>query len=210
MRAITGFLSRLFRSRKLAVALVGSAVIAGMLAGYVWQPRLIRMLDHKLYDALLLHYGKKDASPLPVIIDLDEASLTEYGQWPWPRFLITGLLQKLAEQGVAAVGVDVLLAEADRTSPRYVQEDLRRFLNLDVTISGLPAALYDYDRLLAEGLHGLPVVLGMSADFNGATRRPVKAPNSVGYVLQKTPDAAPFSDELVLFPEPFWVVSSLG
>ena len=171
---------------------IACGVIGCMLFGYLQQPRFIRMLDHKLYDAMLAHYGSRDVSPLPVIVDLDDASLKEYGQWPWPRFVLAGLLERLAQQGARAVGVDVLLIEPDRTSPDRVRADLHRFLDLDVTVTGLPDMLRDYDALLAEVMRRLPVVLGMYGDFAPGAAPPPYVPRSVGTVVQKRPDAAPY------------------
>ena len=56
---------------------------------------------------------------LPVrIVDIDEDSLDRIGQWPWPRTTIAELLRKLAAQGAAVVGFDILFAEPDQTSPQ--------------------------------------------------------------------------------------------
>ncbi len=190
--ALAQRVSRLLQNRWLSVSLAACGVIALMLCAYVRQPSLIRMLDHKVYDAMLSRYGGGEISPLPVIIDLDEASLTEYGQWPWPRFLLALLLERLMQQGSAAVGLDVLLVEDDRTSPRKMQQDLQRYLQLEVSLSGLPEALYDYDALLAGMVSQLPVVLGMYCDFRPDAPAPLYVPRSVGSVVQKLPNAAPF------------------
>src|SRR5262249_36003272 len=75
---------------------------------------------------------------LPVrIVDIDEASLEEYGQWPWPRTVLARLVDRLREQGAAVIAFDVVFAEPDRSSlsvvaknlPEAVREsDLRRTL----------------------------------------------------------------------------------
>jgi len=57
-----------------------------------------------------------DQSPVRVI-DIDDASLSKYGQWPWPRTLLATLTDRLNELGAAVVGFDVLFPEADRLSP---------------------------------------------------------------------------------------------
>ena len=185
-------LSRLFQNRWLSVSLIACMVIGLMLHSYISQPKLISFLDHKIYDVMLERYGPKGVSPLPVIVDLDDASLAEYGQWPWPRFLLALLLEQIMRQGAAAVGLDVLLVEEDRSSPQKMQEDLQRHLNLDVTMSGLPEVLYNYDQLLAEVIKNLPVVLGMYCEFRpDAAPTPYK-PRAIGTIVQKLPNAAPF------------------
>jgi adenylate cyclase len=52
-----------------------------------------------------------------VIVDIDEASLKEIGQWPWPRTILADLITRLAELGVVAIGFDIIFAEPDRMSP---------------------------------------------------------------------------------------------
>jgi len=51
-----------------------------------------------------------------VIIDIDDRSLAEIGQWPWPR----NQLAKLTNQAyaAAALGFDIVFAESDRTNPQ--------------------------------------------------------------------------------------------
>ena len=187
-------LSRLFQNQWLSVSLIACMVFGLMLYSYIRQPQLISFLDHKIYDVMLERYGPKDVSPLPVIVDLDDASLAEYGQWPWPRFLLALLLEQILRQGGAAVGLDVLLVEEDRSSPQKMQEDLRRHLNLDVSMSGLPEVLYNYDHLLAEVIKNLPVVLGMYCEFRPDAAPTSYKPRAVGTIVQKLPNAAPFEN----------------
>ncbi len=46
------------------------------------------------------------------IIDIDEASLTRLGQWPWPRTRMAELVDKLRQADVAAIGFDVVFASS--------------------------------------------------------------------------------------------------
>jgi len=60
-----------------------------------------------------------------VIVDIDEASVKEIGQWPWPRTIVADLVTRLAELGVVAIGFDVIFAEADRMSPSIAATSFR-------------------------------------------------------------------------------------
>jgi len=51
------------------------------------------------------------------IVDIDDESLAQLGQWPWPRNLFAQLLEQLRDQGVLAVALDIVFAEPDRSSP---------------------------------------------------------------------------------------------
>ena len=59
-----------------------------------------------------------------VIVDLDEASLKEVGQWPWPRNLLAQMTLNLFKMGVRVVGFDVIFAEPDRMNSQSVVESL--------------------------------------------------------------------------------------
>ena len=52
----------------------------------------------------------------PVIVEIDERSLAEFGQWPWPRNLVAQLLQEIRDKGALSVGLDMMFPEPDRTS----------------------------------------------------------------------------------------------
>lgn len=226
MSRLQGRFLRILRGRGLTVALTSAGVVLLMLFCYIQQPRLLRMLDHKVYDAFLHATADGETTPYPIIIDLDEASIGAYGQWPWPRFLLAGIMQKLAEKGVASVGVDILLSEEDRASPQKLKGDLKRFLGLDVEFEGLPDSLLNYDELLAKSL-GPGVVLGMYCHFarEGALppgaeiaddAAPEAAPPPVGSVMQKGPGAAPFDLHIhkaktASLPLPvFWETAPVG
>ncbi len=101
---------------------------------------------------------------LPVrIVDIDEASLKAYGQWPWPRNLLADLVDRLTALGVAAIVFDVLFVEDDRLSPsRILSNDrLAEIFGAD-RLGPLSQALADNDQIFAESLAGAPSVLGFA------------------------------------------------
>jgi len=107
---------------------------------------------------------------MPVrVIDIDEASLREFGQWPWPRDRIAALVDRLSDLGAAAIAFDILFAEPDRLSPRNVLRDVP---GIDPS---LLARLPDNDAIFAEAIAGKPVVLGFGLSNEGNYRPEVKA-----------------------------------
>ena len=151
-------------ARSLAVGLV---LTCGMMALYIIQPDILRQVDNKIYDAALALLPSGEPSPVPVIVDIDEPSLRELGQWPWPRYQMARLVTALYADGALAVALDILPAEADRTSPLLLQDNLRRDLGFDVSFEHLPPEYMDNDRLFAETLRHTPIVLGAYLDFSG-------------------------------------------
>src|SRR5690349_14876704 len=79
----------------------------------------LRLLDDRDFERLSLlsfdAYQRLQPRPykdMPVrIIAIDDASLAEYGQWPWPRTLLAKLVDTLGEAGAASIGFDIVFAE---------------------------------------------------------------------------------------------------
>jgi signal transduction histidine kinase len=56
--------------------------------------------------------------PLPTsrsvaLVLIDDLSLSRYGRWPWPRSLLARLVRATAAQKPGAIGLDILLSEAE-------------------------------------------------------------------------------------------------
>ena len=190
--------NKLRRLRGLTWLALTAGLAAAMLAVYIWQPRPLVLADDKIYD-LWLHFQKPSPiSTAPVIIDIDEDSLAEYGQWPWSRFLLAELLARLDEAGIAAVGLDILFIEPDRTSPAHIVGDLEKYRGLSPNLTGLPPEMWDYDRLLAAQLSRSPVVLGLYAYFDGRPGPPPPAESwpALGYVARSSAEARPPEETL--------------
>ncbi len=119
------------------------------------------------YDTLLrlTMPGDMNLDPRVVIVDVDEKSLSEEGQWPWPRDRIASLLDHLFEQYHASVvGFDIVFAEPDHHSGLAVLQGLAAGeLKADRDLQSLLPTLQerlDYDQRFAAALRGRPVVLG--------------------------------------------------
>jgi adenylate cyclase len=133
---------------------------------YIFEPSFFHFLDHKLFDTLLQSDLKNEPSDLPVIVNLDEKSLTQFGQWPWPRYRIALLLEKIKALGASSIGLDFVFPEPDRTSFGIAQKDLLRDLNIRVDLRGLPKRVLDHDAFLAETLSQGPFILGFKFLFS--------------------------------------------
>ncbi len=142
---------------------------------YIFKPVYLDLLEYKLYDAFLQKVYSKNRTDSVAIVDIDEYSLEKFGQWPWPRYRVALLLQKLNVAGVLAVGTDILFAEPDGTSPVVLQQALKKDLHIDVQFSGMPEGLLDNDQLLANVLRNGPYVLGYSFVFQNNFSKPVRA-----------------------------------
>ncbi len=54
------------------------------------------------------------------IIDIDDESLARPGPWPWPRTTMGRLIDRLTQMGAAAIALDLVFADPDRSSPEHV------------------------------------------------------------------------------------------
>ncbi len=159
---------------------------------YTIKPNLLQPVDFINYDLLLKNFPNNQASSRLVIVDLDEKSLNRYGQWPWPRYRVAELLDKIAARKPAVIGLDVLFAEPDRTSAGRLLKDLGDAYRLNLTVDRLPGALSDNDRILAETLARGPFVLGNKFHFDRlekSSEQCVLHPVKVSY-LQKEGERA--------------------
>jgi adenylate cyclase len=153
----------------LPVFATGAILTLLMGALCLWPPPLAVFLDGKIYDSFMRSTRRPANTGSVTIVDLDEASLEKIGQWPWPRYRVARLLLKIREAGAAAVGLDMVFAEPDRTSLNSLSGEIRRDLGAGIALAGLPPDALDTDRALAQALSGVPAVLGYQFDF-GAPR----------------------------------------
>lgn len=91
------------------------------------------------------------------IVDIDEASLAERGQWPWPRTDLAALVTKLDEMGAVAIVFDMIFPEPDRLSPDLVAKRLPKDDKLTDAVQAL-AAMRSNDSVLADAIAHAAVV----------------------------------------------------
>ena len=114
----------------------------------------------------------RQVSVLPVtVIEIDQKSLAALGQWPWPRTRLAQLVTTIARAGPAAVGLDILMPEADALSPERLlaQAEVK-----DDSVAAALRTLLSNDAMLAGALASAPTVL-VVAGTREATGMPLRA-----------------------------------
>ncbi len=81
------------------------------------KPFLLSSIDNRIHDQLFRIRGPRPVSQDVVIVDIDEASLKKYGQWPWPRDLVADLIRRINRAGPVVIGMDIVFSERDQTTP---------------------------------------------------------------------------------------------
>jgi len=140
---------------------------------YISNNSFFESLNNKITDAFFLYRGEVKPSDNIVIVDIDEKSLRELGQWPWSRDKVAQMLQNLTDAGVGIIGLDVVFAEHDSSSPKRVLDKLGA--------KGIEAP--DFDEELAKTFSNSPTISGYIFNFQEETE--AKAPNISTIIVEK-------------------------
>jgi len=159
----------------LPLAVLGLALLARLAA-----PDLLDRLMLTSFD-LYQRIAPRPAGDSPVrIVDIDNDSLKQYGQWPWPRSLEAGLLDKLHGAGAAVVVFDIIFSEPDRTSPKLLLSELEKHGSVAPETAQLLSGLPDPDAQLAAAIKSVPTVTGFILAERADSGKPV---SKAGYAF---------------------------
>lgn len=100
--------------------------------GYFINPNFIESIRLRYFDTLIINQPITDNNIYTV--NIDEDTINEYGQWPFPRGVYADIIKNLYENGAGLVVFNVLMSEEDR---------------------------FGQDEILAEILNQYPVILTM-------------------------------------------------
>lgn len=123
-------------------------------------PAAVEKLRYLQFDTFQQWAPRADAKLPVVIVDIDDASLNKVGQWPWPRTVLAGFVDKLREANVALIAFDVTFPEADRAAPGWLFDALDQggTGGFDAEMMAGPSN----DTIFADAMRKTRVILGMS------------------------------------------------
>lgn len=130
---------------------------------------ILTSLENQAYDARLKITLPEEVDKQVVIVDIDEKSLEEIGQWPWNRNILAKINDVLFDYyQIKAIGYDIVFAEEDidegakllnimakgslQEDPEFIQEYHRVMPSLQ------------HDQRFAESLKGRNTVMGIVMD----------------------------------------------
>ena len=171
---------------------VGLLLLAILLLIRVWDPRPLEELRLRSFDFFQTTSPRDSAVRPVVIVDIDENSLSAFGQWPWPRTILADLLTRLYEWQAAAIAFDVIFPEPDRSS---LNEAVKHFRDLDDDTRGRLLHLPSNDEVFAQAIGRGNVVLGQ-AGINAFHPRSLEKPPETAFATVG-PDPSPY---LIAFP----------
>ncbi len=138
----------------------GIVLLVALVGLRIWDPAPLQLLRLKTFDLYQVAKPREPKARPVIIVDIDEASLNTLGQWPWPRTVVAKLIKKIAQGGAAAIGLDIVFAEPDRTSPPLLAETLS---DLSATARSELRSAPDHDEIFADILKRTRTVVGQSA-----------------------------------------------
>jgi len=167
-----------------AGALLLAALLIGLLLPQLPGLRLLRTSAFDTYQSL--HPRVPRIAPA-VIVAIDEESLRQFGQWPWPRTWLARIVGVVAAARPAAIGLAILMPESDRLSPARLPEMVA---GMDADMAQRLSRLRGNDAVLADAIRGQPVVLAVA----GLEDRPPEATTEIRHAPVRSigGDPAPF------------------
>jgi len=140
-----------------------SLVLIGL---YLYLPPSFESFDARVRDFFFKVRGPEKVSSDIVIIDIDEKSIKQLGQWPWGRDKLATILYNLSEMKAGIIGLDIVFSEMDRTSPSRLLA--KYHIKSD--------EVKDYDAIFAQALSQTPTILGYIFDFEHKDVQKKEAP----------------------------------
>ena len=147
-------------------------------------------LSPLVFDAYQRIQPRVETGAPVTVVDIDEASIAELGQWPWSRALIGQMVDRLGKLGAASIAFDIVFPEPDRTSLTLVAAQLRA---AGATVDIPAATPMDNDAVLAAAIARNYVVSGLV--ISDETQAALPAPKAgfafggsdpLGYLVSRT------------------------
>ena len=155
--------------RTAPVRAIGAALLIVCVVALALDVARVSPLSEACFDAYQ-RLSPRTVTLLPAtIVAIDDASLAKLGRWPWPRTLLASLVDAIAVFRPGAIGLDIVMPEADPLSP----ERVLAHVDADAALRARIAALPSNDAVLAAALQATPSVLAVVGAI-APTREPLR------------------------------------
>jgi len=175
--------------------LVALGLLAFAIVVRIQDPIPAQIIRNQTFD-LFQRISPRDFQPLPVaIIDVDDRSIAEIGQWPWPRTRFAEMVTRATQDGAVAIAFDIIFAEPDRLSPAMIAKDNPELPgHLREELSLMPSN----DEILANAFAHSRVIVGQTSVRSALADAPVARDIPEMPHALVGPDPKPF---LLTFPD---------
>ena len=80
----------------------------------------VENISYDIYQTLFMEKSNYDEV---VIVDIDEKSIGEIGQFPWRRDVFANLIDRLNQYQVSVIAFDIFFSEEDKQNPKRILEE---------------------------------------------------------------------------------------
>lgn len=121
--------------KKFLLSPVWSILVLGLLGWLQFSnPDFLESLRLRYFDQLIVN--QEPVTNNVYTVDIDEASIEKYGQWPWPRGEYAKLIEELYLRGAGLVVFNVLMSETDRSGEDAQMAEIMQAYPVVVTMLG--------------------------------------------------------------------------
>ena len=140
------------------IGYIGAVLFLALLHYFFYSSEMTRDIDYKLYDVSreLLEESNSDiedenGSNNTVIVNIDENSLQNLGQWPWSRNILARLVDDINSMNPTTIAINMVFPELDRTSPIMQKKNYYNDIGQPFKEDSLNSI--DYDELFMNSIH---------------------------------------------------------
>lgn len=188
--------AQIIKSSRFLLCIVCSVFFMLHTANWLKFP-LLQRIENVFYDLRIRSTVPNTFDDRIIIVDIDEKSIADEGQWPWSRNKLSFLVDILFDYyNIRLVAFDIVFAEADRSSglqflDTLKQQSLPDTEALETVLTSLRTKL-DYDQQFAQSLADRPVILSFFAShLDNPINHNTALPAPIGFS-----NSAPFADFL--------------
>jgi len=140
-----------------------------------FNPNFIKSISFLSFDLYQKVFPIKKQNSNVIIIDIDEKSLSKFGQFPWNRSIFAKIIENVNETNPKAIGFDVFFSEKDKQSP---EEIIKSYNILSGDVINYLINLKGHDerfRQQLENSKSVLAVLGSNVSSHGSYDRKAKS-----------------------------------
>ncbi len=105
-----------------------AATVGAIMSNILFDVDILRSLEFKVYDSMARLRQRKAATQV-VILAIDDESMRQIGDWPWPRSHIAKVIRQLSEQGTHTLGLSLLYSSRELNPGQQEIQNIKDRLN---------------------------------------------------------------------------------
>lgn len=113
-------------------------------------PKFLNLLELTAYDYKIAARSARPIPPKILIASIDEKSLTKYGRWPWPRYILADLIQTLRDLGAKSIALDIFFPEPEANASLRILQKLSKDFIPALNTYGTDPAVSSFKSTLDE------------------------------------------------------------